>query len=78
MRVTLFKKPTCDKCEALYDKLKKNKIEFGEELLEEHLQELIQMAKEQGIEDFDTPVVVCNGKLYCNIDYEKFIELVNS
>ena len=78
MRVKLFKKPTCDKCEALYDKLKENKIDFDEEILEEHIRELIKMAKEQGIEDFETPVAVCNEKLYCNVDYEKFIELVNS
>ena len=78
MKVKLFKKPSCDKCEVLYDKLKENKIDFDEEILEEHMRELIEMAKKQGIEDFETPLVVCNKKLYCNVDYEKFIELIES
>ena len=30
MKVTLYKKPTYDKCKALYDKLKEKNIDFEE------------------------------------------------
>ena len=36
------------------------------------------MAKNQGIEELETPIVVCNEKVYMEVTYEQFIVLVNS
>lgn len=78
MRVKLFKKPTCEKCKVLYERLKAENVDFDEGVLEDSMPGIIEMAKKQGLDEIETPVVVCDGKVYIEVTYEKIMELINS
>ena len=76
-KVTLFKKPECNKCKALYERLKEENRDFNEKWFKDSIPELTELAKKQGIKEINTPVVVCNGKIYPEATYEKVLELIN-